>query len=42
MDKVEDEVHFLLYCPLYKTLREKYMLHAHSSNNDDIQPIKTY
>ena len=36
-DKVEDEVHFLLYCPLYKDLREKFDIFNNLNNDDDIK-----
>jgi hypothetical protein len=33
--KVEDEKHFILYCPLYKNLRNKYIINEESQSDSD-------
>ena len=34
-NKVEDEKHFILYCPLYKNLRNKYIINEESQSDSD-------
>ena len=34
-NKVEDEKHFILYCPLYKNLRNKYIIKEESQFDSD-------
>jgi hypothetical protein len=34
-NKVEDEKYFILYCPLYKNLRNKYIINEESQSDSD-------
>ena len=38
-DQVEDEIHFLLHCPLYKDIRENYSIFKKVNKEDDIKSV---
>ena len=40
--KLEDEFHFLLYCPLYKDLRKKYVKKILLENHKYAKIYRTY
>ena len=38
-DEVENEIHFFLYCPLYKKVRDKYIV-KHVCREMELDPLK--